>query len=999
MSQYTRRKNTGFRARSAGQARTGAGLLDLVVLLFFGSLPQAQAAPLPPVVAGAGQDIAVADDSTIQGNSAGGTNGAAIYAHDGGKVAGSNLNTFATATDAPSVIASGTGSLITLTGSGTVLNAAHVGAWMDGGGLVKLGDGTTINVTGASNGSAGIRVRGVDAPADTFGSGIVINIDSGSTNTNTNNAWIGVSVDSPADFPSTSATFNNLTVQGQSATLGVVSAGLNTVTNLNNSNITINGEVNPANMNIWTAGSVVIGLQELGVAAISGGILNINNSNIAVNSTGSNMGVYVRDTTHGATVNLHNTTVTMRGPAGSLAGAGIFVQAGTANADNVRVDTVGDNYSGLRVADSGTINANALQLNSYGANSNLVRFQSTGSVINLTDSNLVAYGAGTIGIATSTANGRDALFNMSGGSLTSTAQAIDFLSAAPATSFYQINLSNGVQVKGGPMTADGPDILLNAASGNGVLRADSGTRLHGDMQAVNPTSVQVAMNNRSAWSGAARNIGAVGLDGESVWNLTGNSDVQSLSLASSLVDFSGPASGGYKTLTVRGNYSATEGVVALNTYLGDSNSPTDQLIVAGNTAGSSLLRIKNTDGGGALTGGEGIPVVLVQGASDGSFRLQDRVAAGLYEYTLHRGGNDGDWYLSSAYQPVPNPPSPEPLPNIRPEVPLATALVPLGREFGYSMLDTLHQRVGESRRVTGNEESAQPDEKWFTNAWGRALGNRLFHNAGGNFMNYGVDYDYTMGGVQAGLDIYSRQSASGSRDHLGTYVGYGHLDADVAQAYAGKAGTADLDGYTVGGYWTHYSSADAKGWYSDAVVQGTVYDARSRSNLGERMDVDGYGLLASLEGGYAFDLGRGYTLEPQAQIAFQNVVFDDAKDSYGNFSFDDGSSLRGRVGLRLARTWNRGDADKPREQSVWLRTNLWKEFSGDSDLTVSALNRSNPAKVKSRSDDQWGEIGLGISGQVSDKLSLFATGGYTHSLGGDGSREGWDARVGIVYRW
>jgi outer membrane autotransporter protein len=129
------------------------------------------------------------------------------------------------------------------------------------------------------------------------------------------------------------------------------------------------------------------------------------------------------------------------------------------------------------------------------------------------------------------------------------------------------------------------------------------------------------------------------------------------------------------------------------------------------------------------------------------------------------------------------------------------------------------------------------------------------------------------------------------------------------------------------------------------------------------------------------------------------VLFNDTKDRYGNFSFDDGSSLRGRVGLRLARTWNRGDADKSREQSVWLRTNLWKEFSGDSDLTVSALNGSNPAQVKSRSDNQWGEIGLGVSGQVGDKLSLFATGGYTHSLGGDGNREGWDARVGIVYRW
>jgi fibronectin-binding autotransporter adhesin len=77
------------------------------------------------------------------------------------------------------------------------------------------------------------------------------------------------------------------------------------------------------------------------------------------------------------------------------------------------------------------------------------------------------------------------------------------------------------------------------------------------------------------------------------------------------------------------------------------------LIVGGSTSGSSTLRVTNVGGAGAPTV-EGIKVVDVAGASNGTFALlggyvfhgQQAVVGGAYAYTLQQNGistpGDGD---------------------------------------------------------------------------------------------------------------------------------------------------------------------------------------------------------------------------------------------------------------------------------------------------------------------------------------------------------------------
>lgn len=136
----------------------------------------------------------------------------------------------------------------------------------------------------------------------------------------------------------------------------------------------------------------------------------------------------------------------------------------------------------------------------------------------------------------------------------------------------------------------------------------------------------------------------------------------------------------------------------------------------------------------------------------------------------------------------------------------------------------------------------------------------------------------------------------------------------------------------------------------------------------------------------------------QAQLVYQNVSFDDVSDVSGRFNFGNGESLRGRLGMRLTKTFNMADAARPRLLTAWLRANIWHEFMGDTTMTASTLTGGNPYTVHSSLGGTWGEIGAGVSGQVSDNVALFATASYNRSLDNKG-REAWNGRLGLTVKW
>src|SRR5208283_1827570 len=129
-----------------------------------------------------------------------------------------------------------------------------------------------------------------------------------------------------------------------------------------------------------------------------------------------------------------------------------------------------------------------------------------------------------------------------------------------------------------------------------------------------------------------------------------------------------------------------------------------------------------------------------------------------------------------------------------------------------------------------------------------------------SFVNGGPGYNFGLSGFQTGIDLYRRAYDDGSRDSAGLYIGAGAATGSVSQATGGAAGDLSMDGYSVGGYWTHRGPT---GWYVDAVAQGVRYEnVEANSVYGEALKSNGWGFAASLEGGYPLALGYGLTLEP-----------------------------------------------------------------------------------------------------------------------------------------
>jgi len=92
------------------------------------------------------------------------------------------------------------------------------------------------------------------------------------------------------------------------------------------------------------------------------------------------------------------------------------------------------------------------------------------------------------------------------------------------------------------------------------------------------------------------------------------------------------------------------------------------------------------------------------------------------------------------------------------------------------------------------------------------------------------------------------------------------------------------------------------------------------------LHTNGFGWAGSLEGGYPIALAGRLVLEPQAQLIYQRVRFNDGNDRDALVSFDNSDALQGRLGARLVKTWDVGTPTQSRPLDTWLRANLWHEF-------------------------------------------------------------------------
>lgn|GEM_PF-4149256 len=450
------------------------------------------------------------------------------------------------------------------------------------------------------------------------------------------------------------------------------------------------------------------------------------------------------------------------------------------------------------------------------------------------------------------------------------------------------------------------------------------------------------------------------------------------------------------TLTIRGNYVGQNGVLVLNTVLAGDNSPSDVLIIDGqnggaNASGNTQISIQNLGGTGAQTIANGILVVeTINNATTNTnaFTLSSPVRAGAYDYSLFRGGlldpvsldPSNDWFLRSTFSPN--------NPILGPEISVYGSVLPNASELGFMTVGTLHERVGnEGHLLSINPESL--NSTYLNGAWIRVF-DQNNHADYSSIAQPSVTGNIT--GFQAGLDIYRNTTVNGL-NIAGVYFAYANNNPNVdgivtntdATAYIRETtGSLNLHANTIGFYSTHYWPSKA---YLDLVAQGSFYDGGANSSR-TSISTSGQGVTGSAELGYPFHLSKQWNLEPQAQIAYQYLHFQNTSDSFSTINLGSNNILLGRIGARAEY--------QARTLLPFLRVNLWSTLAGGQSTTTYG----NINAISTQAAITWTQLGGGFTWSLKKEIHLYAFAdallGINHN---HQNQHGIDAGLGIRANW
>jgi len=424
------------------------------------------------------------------------------------------------------------------------------------------------------------------------------------------------------------------------------------------------------------------------------------------------------------------------------------------------------------------------------------------------------------------------------------------------------------------------------------------------------------------------------------------------------------------TLTIVGNYVGQNGTFASTLGGATNDIEADQLEIqgAGNVAsGNTSVSVSDPTGVlGKPTVGDGILLVDVSaGATTTSTAFSSpRIAAGAYEYTLVKGGDDSaeSWYLR-ADQDEPQPPvvvTPEA--SQREEVALYPSLPSLARQYLWSINGTLDDRRG-APDVIGQWDT-QPM------AWARLIAQRNETKPGN--VNDGPGLKANDWGLQLGADLWRSESdwgqwRAGPVMTIGRSTGGAYNTTGTVQT-----GDVSLNAYSLG---LNATVASDHGAYADLLLLGTrLTGVQASSPLGTSINTTGWAFSGSIEGGWRIPLNDKFAVTPQAQIYTTTVNLQDSADAYSLVQMPTETTVLGRVGLKLS--YDNIEATGPRTQ-LWARASVYSTLSGK-DASTSFLNvvGTNPTTFQSQAPDTWMALEAAVNVQATDSTSVQLGLGY-----------------------
>ena len=385
-----------------------------------------------------------------------------------------------------------------------------------------------------------------------------------------------------------------------------------------------------------------------------------------------------------------------------------------------------------------------------------------------------------------------------------------------------------------------------------------------------------------------------------------------------------------------------------------SGSPTDKIVIEGNSSGATVVNVANAGGKGAGTGfgvTDGIQIIEVKGANTGSFTLGGKVSVGAFVYSLSENG-----FLQTA---------------LRAGVTAYSAVQAVLND----QMDSLWQRVSTRGQMVNYDGTQSNTGSGF---WMRGEYSDTSATVGnlvaGVTTNNKLDYQRST--VQFGI----KNSVSETQDGTLSVGIFGHrkvLDLDVNDMTNSRVAGAHAEGYGGGAAVTWQG---ANGLYADFVGQITSFDVDATDTLGGSGSFDAVTYSASAEAGYRMNVTESLRFVPQAQVIWQTSDLSDFTDSSGaTITWDENPVLSGRVGIAV----EFGPQDIAGEANFtgYAMVNLLRDFGNSGSVIASGV------PITTSLNDTKIDFRAGIKSKSANGFSnFFAEAGYSQSISGNDYR-------------
>lgn len=584
-----------------------------------------------------------------------------------------------------------------------------------------------------------------------------------------------------------------------------------------------------------------------------------------------------------------------------------------------------------------------------------------GSLLETVNSQVVGTGADSFGLSLQSATARAYQSNITGGR---NGVEMSYDRYAPGANTLLLDQTHVTGVTGAALLVQGArgqgavaDIVVRNGStltgGNGHLLEVKGnstanmrvenSRLQGDVIVESGSQAHLKLNDRASLIGRMENVSSLEVGDESLWIMTGHSQVGDLRLADGVVKF-GDDDAFYRLDLER---LSGQGTFAMGTDF--ARGLTDFLNISGEATGHHGLLLASS---GAEPGNPGAVHIVHTGGGDAQFELLGgAVDVGAWSYGLKQEGND--WFLDPNNR------------TVSPGTRSVLALFNTAPTVWYGEMTSLRSRMGDLR-YSGVEAGG----------WLRAYGNK-YEISGGD----GGAYDQNQRGFSLGADT----PVGDGQWLLGVMAGHSTSDLDLSR---GTSGT--VQSYYAGLYATWLD--EESGYYLDGVVKANRLNNNAKVGLSDGKQSKGNystnALGASVEVGRHIKLDDDFFVEPFAQASVVTVQGKSYRLDNGLKAKNDHTdSVLGKLGVTVGRDFVLDDGSV---LQPYLRAGVAHEFVKNNKVMVNNQTFDNNLSGSRI------EVGAGFSVSLSQNLQVHADFDYGQGKHVD---QPWGANVGVRYNW